>query len=260
MDNIEKQESDSPNDFNVHNGHRERLKDKIETIGIDHIPPHEVLEFLLFYCIPRKDTNPLAHTLIDSFGSLSGVFEASVKDLEKINGVSHSTALFLHSISDITRYYFKDRWGNRPLIRDSVTLGQYLCDLFAGEKNEVFYVLSFDSKCRLINSDLVYRGIINETPLYPRLVVEHVLKNNAAAVVLAHNHPGGNLSASESDMGMTRTLVELLTPLCIKVMDHIIVCGSRYSSLKAKGGLNFNIQYNVREFINEDLNGDWDFD
>ncbi len=260
MDNIEKQTSNSQNDSNIHSGHRERLKDRIEAVGVDRIPPHEVLEYILFYCIPRKDTNPLAHALIDTFGSLSGVFEADIKDLEKVNGISHSTALFLHSIPGITRYYFKDRWDGRPTIKDSVTLGQYLCDLFAGEKNEAFYVLSFDSKCRLINSDLVYRGTINETPIYPRLVIEYALKNNAAAVVLAHNHPGGNLSASESDMGITKTLVDLLTPLCIKVMDHVIVCGSRFSSLKTKGLFNPSIQYSAREYINENLNGDWHFD
>lgn len=141
--------------YEPHTGHRERLKYKIETAGLDHLAPHEVLEYILFYCIPRKDTNELAHELIKKFGSLSGVLEAGASELEKINGISHSTAMFLSSIPNISRYYLKDRWQDKPIIKDSLVLGNYLCDLFAGEKNEAFYVISLDSRCRLIKTDLV---------------------------------------------------------------------------------------------------------
>ena len=244
----------------AHAGHRERLKQKIESIGIDHLAPHEVLEYLLFYCIPRKDTNELAHELIRKFGSLSGVFEASSSEIEKVNGISRSTAVFLTSIPNVARYYLKDRWQDKPLIKDSLTLGNYLCDLFAGEKNEAFYVLSLDSQCRLIKTDLVYRGTINETPIYPRMIVEFILKNNAAAVVLSHNHPGGNLSASEADIIMTKTMVEVLTALSVKVIDHIIVCGSRFSSMKLKGQFVSTVKFSAKETDEEDLNGDWNFD
>lgn len=243
-----------------HSGHRERIRNKIQSSGIDHLPPHEVLEYLLFYCIPRKDTNELAHELINKFGSLSGVLEADVSELEKVSGVSNSTAVFLTSIPKIARYYLKDRWQDKPVIKDSITLGNYLCDLFAGEKNEAFYVMSLDSQCRLINTDLVYRGTINETPIFPRMIVELVLKNNAAAVVLSHNHPGGNLSASQADIDLTKTLVDLFTVLSIKVVDHVIVCGNRFSSMKSKGQFVNPVKYMVRETDDEDLNGDWDFE
>ena len=247
-------------EINLHSGHRERLREKIELTGIDNIPPHEVLEYLLFMCIPRRDTNPLAHELINRFGSLSAVLEADIHELEKVKGISHATALFLNSIPAITRYYFKDRWKERPVATDNVIIGQYLCDLFAGEKNEAFYVMSLDSSRALIKTDLVYRGTINETPIQPRAVVEKALKNNAAAVILAHNHPGGNLSASPADVQMTRLLVDVFNSLLIQVVDHFIICGSKFSSMKNKGHIGETIKYSVREATDGDLNGDWNFD
>ncbi len=246
--------------ISVHSGHRERLRQKIESAGIDALSPHEVLEYLLFYCIPRKDTNELAHKLIEEFGSLSSVLEASVSELEKINGISHASAVFLTSLPGVARYYLKDRWQDRIIIKDNLVLGSYLCDLFAGEKNEAFYVLSLDSQCGLIKTDLIYRGTINETPIYPRMIVETVLKNNAVAVVLAHNHPGGNLSASVADKEMTRTIVEILSALSVRVIDHIIVCGNRFSSMKSKGQFNGTTSYNIKEKDNDNLNGDWIFE
>lgn len=243
-----------------HLGHRERLKRKIESAGLDHLAPHEVLEYLLFYCIPRRDTNALAHELIKRFGSLSGVFEAKAGELEKIDGVSHSTAMFLSSMPNVSRYYLKDRWRDKPLIKDSFVLGNYLCDLFAGEKNEAFYVISLDSRCRLIKADLVYRGTINETPIYPRMIVEIVLKNNASAVVLSHNHPSGNLAASEADLAVTRTMVDVLTALSVKVIDHVIVCGNRFSSMKSKGQFEAASKLGLTSAFNEHLNEDWKFE
>ena len=246
----------------THAGHRERLKLKIESVGMDHLAPHEVLEYLLFYCIPRRDTNELAHDLIRKFGSLSGVLEADMSQLEKVGGISHSTAVFLTSIPNVARYYLKDRWQDKPAFKDSLTLGSYLCDLFAGEKNEAFYVMSLDSRCRLIKTDLVYRGTINETPIYPRIIVELVLKNNAAAVVLSHNHPGGNLSASEADILMTKTMVEVLTALSVKVIDHVIVCGNRFSSMKSKGQFSTSDKSGAaaKETDENNLNEDWNFE
>lgn len=244
----------------THEGHRDRLRQKIESAGIDCLQPHEVLEYLLFCCIPRKDTNELAHRLIDRFGSLAGVLEANVSELEKVNGISHAGALYLTTIPGVARYYLKDRWNEKLVIKDSLVLGNYLCDLFAGEKNETFYVLSLDSQCGLIKTDLIYRGTINETPIYPRLIVEAVLKNNAAAVVLSHNHPGGSIAASRSDIEMTKTVVEILTALSVKVIDHVIVSGSRFSSMKSKGQVTGNTTYNLKEKDDDDLNGDWNFE
>ena len=244
-----------------HEGHRERLRQKIQQAGVDHLPPHEVLEYILFSCIPRKDTNELAHKLICQFGSLAGVLEADVANLEKVPGISHAAAVYLSTVPQVARYYLKDRWRDRPVLKDSIILGNYLCDLFAGEKNEAFYVLSLDTQYGLIKTDLVYRGTINEVHIYPRTIVELVLANNAASVVLSHNHPSGNLVASEADINMTKQLVDLFTGLSIRVLDHVIVSGSRYSSMKAKGYVDNPKGFSVHESDeNENINGDWHFE
>ncbi len=258
MDGISENVNNKPNVS--HEGHRERLKEKIVSMGLDHLAPHEVLEYLLFYCIPRKDTNELAHALIDRFGSLSGVFEADPTELQKVSGISRSTAIYLTSMPSVARYYLKDRWEKRPVIKDTFTIGSYLCDLFAGEKNEAFYVVSLDNQNRLIKTDLVYRGTINETPIYPRMVVEIILKNNAAAVVFSHNHPGGNLAPSDADIEITKTLVNLLSVLSVRALDHIIVCGTRFSSMKAKGKFAEAYKMSAKEFDDGDINGDWNFE
>lgn len=262
---MQKKENDSSDEKQInngiHDGHRERFKQEIESSGIDNLKPHQVLEYLLFYCIPRKDTNELAHELIDKFGSISGVFEASAAELQKVKGISYSTALFLTSVPGIARYYLKDRWKDKPEFSDTIALGSYVCDLLAGEKNEAFYVLSLDSQCRLIKYDLVYRGIINEAPVYPRMIVELALKNNASAVVLAHNHPGGAVTASEADKTMTKKMVEILDALSISVVDHIIVSGFRFSSMKAKGELvDLSAKRISENNYNMNMNGDWEFD
>lgn len=243
----------------IHSGHRERIRQKIITTGVDHMAPHEVLEYLLFFCIPRRDTNEYAHKLIDAFGSIAGVLEADIKDLVKVDGISMATATFLTSIPHISRYYFKDRWSAKIIFKDNIELGNYLCDLFAGEKNEVFYLLSFDAQNGLINKDLIDRGIINQTATYPRMMAERALKNNAATVVLAHNHPGGSVTASEEDVALTKTLVELFSTLSIRVLDHVIISGNRFSSMKNKGFVQVRTEFTARE-NDEELNGDWNFD
>ncbi len=253
-------ETDNNNRSDTHTGHRERIKEKIRSAGIDHLPPHEVLEYLLFFCIPRKDTNGIAHALIDRFGSLAGVLEASPAELEKVSGISTSTATFLSSLPAVARYYLKDRWSERPRLTDPYMTGEYLCDLFAGEKNEAFYVLSLDTQCRLIKTDLVYRGTINETPVYPRMVVELALKNNAAKVVLSHNHPSGGLRPSQADLMITQTIVDVMNLLSIPVEDHIIVGGGNHFSFRQKKYLVGNRVTMMKESneaeINEDLNID----
>lgn len=244
----------------LHSGHRERIRQKIADVGIDHMSPHEVLEYLLFFCIPRKDTNPIAHELISTFGSLAGVLEAEPSELEKVKGISSTTAIFLTSVPHVSRYYLKDRWKEKPVFRDNMQLGNYLCDLFAGEKNEAFYLLSFDSQNGLINTDLIERGIINQASTYPRVMVEKALKNNASMVVLAHNHPGGTMAASKEDIEFTKTVVNLFSTLSVRVLDHYIVCGNRFSSMKMKGLVQERVSLETRENDVIDLNGDWEFD
>ena len=221
----------------MHEGHRNRLKMRVLKEGLDSFESHQVLELLLFYSIPRKDTNELAHELIKKFGSLSGVFEADPKELSKISGVGESTAFLLSLIPHLARRYSKDKWGDKPEISSSTKAGQFTVSLFAGRTYEAFFVICLDAQNRVIYSDLVHEGTINEAPVYPRVLVETALRHKANSVILAHNHPGGSLNPSRADIEATNNIRNALEAISIKVIDHIIVCGEKYYSFAENGRL-----------------------
>ncbi len=219
----------------MHEGHRERVKNRFLTEGLDSFEDHQILELLLFYSIPRKDTNEMAHKLLKRYGSLSGVMESDPNDIIKVNGISKNTAVLLSLMPSISRRYFKDRWGSRPALNSSSQAGEYSVSLFAGRAYEAFYVICLDSQNKVLFPALVHEGTINEAPVYPRLIVETALRHKANTVILAHNHPGGSLKASLADIKVTENIVNALGAIQINVIDHIIVAGSRYYSFAQEG-------------------------
>jgi DNA repair protein RadC len=203
--------------------------------GLDSFEDHQVLELLLFYCIPMKDTNELAHKMIGEFGSLACIFEADPKDICKRCGVSENTAILLSLIPSLTRRYFKGKWGDKPVLNSSSKAGEYAVSLFVGRTYEVFYVICLDSQNRVNYAVLVHEGTINETPVYPRIIIEAVLRHQANSVILAHNHPGGSLRPSDADLQITKKITAALEAISVHVTDHIIVAGDRYFSFAEKG-------------------------
>ncbi len=219
----------------MHEGHRKRLKERFLREGIDNFEPHQILELILFYSIPRKDTNEIAHELLKKYGSLSKVLEADVNDLEKTPGIGENSAFILSLIPSLSRRYFKDKWGSKPFIDSSETAGKYAVSLFAGRMYEAFYVICLDAQNRVNFPELIQEGTINESPVYPRLVVETVLRHQANSVILAHNHPGGSLKPSKADIEVTEIIRTALEAISIRVVDHIIVAGDKYISFAEKG-------------------------
>ncbi len=219
----------------MHEGHRKRLKERFIKEGLDSFEQHQVLELLLFYAIPRKDTNELAHRLIKKYGSLAGVFEADLIDLAGVPGMGVNSALLLSLIPSLARVYFRDRWGDKPFLGSSNRAGEYAVSLFAGRQYEVFYVICLDAQNRVNHSALVHEGTINEAPIYPRIIVETALRHQANSVILAHNHPGGSLVPSSADIEVTRKISSVLNAISINVVDHIIVAGDKYLSFAEKG-------------------------
>ena len=219
---------------NVHQGHRQRVKTRFLTEGLDGFEDHQVLEMLLFFSIPMKDTNELAHKMLNEFGSLAGLFEADAKDICKRCGVSENTAVLVSLIPSLSRRYFNRRWGDKPVLNSSSKAGEYAVSLFAGRTYEVFFVICLDSQNRVNYAALVHEGTINESPVYPRLIVETVLRHQANSVILAHNHPGGSLQPSQEDMAITKKIASALEPISVQVMDHIIVAGDKYMSFKER--------------------------
>ena len=219
----------------MHEGHRKRVKGRFLSEGLDAFEDHQVLELLLFYCIPRRDTNELAHRMIKEFGSLAGLFEAEPKDIRERCGVSENTALLVSLVPSLARRYLKARWGEKPKLDSSSKAGDYAVSLFAGRVYEVFYALCLDSQNRVNYAALVQEGTLTEAPVYPRLVVEAVLRHKASSVILAHNHPGGSMQPSRADIEVTGRVSKALEAISVKVVDHIIVAGERYFSFKENG-------------------------
>jgi DNA repair protein RadC len=219
----------------LHEGHRQRVKMRFLTEGLDSFEDHQVLEMLLFFCIPIKDTNELAHKMIKEFGSLAGLFEADPKEICKRCEVNENTAILVSLIPSLSRRYFKGKWGARPVLNSSSKAGEYAVALFAGRTYEVFYLICLDAQNKVNYAALVHEGTINEAPVYPRLIVETALRHKANSVILAHNHPGGSVQPSDADIEVTKRIVIALEAIDINVVDHIIVAGDRYICFAEKG-------------------------
>jgi DNA repair protein RadC len=219
----------------LHEGHRQRVKTRYLTEGLDAFEDHQVLEMLLFFCIPMKDTNELAHKMIAEFGSLAALFEADPKDICKRSGVSDNTAILISLIPSLSRRYFKGKWGDKPVLNSSAKAGEYAVALFAGRTYETFFVICLDLRNRVNYAALVHEGTLNEVAVYPRLIIEMVLRHQANSVILAHNHPGGSLNPSDDDIELTKKIKAALEPISVKVVDHIIAAGDTYMSFKERG-------------------------
>ncbi|MBK5244509.1 MAG: DNA repair protein RadC [Eubacteriaceae bacterium] len=217
-------------DKNPHKGHRQRIKNRVIKEGIDSFEDHQILELLLFYCIPMKDTNTLAHQLIHDYGSLAGVFDADPQDLCIKTGVTENTGILLSLIPALARRYNQGKFRAKELLNSTSKAGDYATALFTGRLNEAFYVICLDNQNRVNHATLLHEGTINEAPVYPRLIVENALRHQAASIILAHNHPGGSLQPSQADVDVTKTIKLATEAISITVADHIIVAGERYYS------------------------------
>jgi len=218
----------------IHKGHRQRLKDQFTNEGFDTLSDYQALELLLFFGIPYRDTNETAHMLLEKYGSFSGVFNADYLELASTPGLGPHAAALIHMIPSLTRRYSMDRWKDKPQITSTGSAGMYAVSLFCGIEYEAFYMICLDTQNRVIIPALISEGTINEAMIYPRIIVENVLRHKASTVILTHNHPGGSPEPSGADIDMTRKLATALGVIAVRIMDHIIVAGEKYVSLAEK--------------------------
>ena len=219
----------------MHDGHRQRLKDRYRLDGLDNFNELQVLELLLFYCIPQQDTNPLAHNLIDHFGSLSQVLEAPMEELEKVRGVGANTATFLHLVRDAGRYYRVNRTMLDKILLTTEQCGNYLSSFFIGRRNEMVFLLCLDAKCKVLCCKEIGEGSVNFASVPARRIVQTALAANATTVILAHNHPSGIAIPSSEDVQTTYRVAAALDTVDITLADHIIVADDEYVSLSQSG-------------------------
>ena len=223
---------------NLHGGHRRRLKNRFLEEGLEHFDDHQVLELLLFYCIPRQDTNPIAHALLDHFGSLSQVMEAPPSELQKIPGMGEASAAFLSLINSFTRYYQVNRASSLVILNTLEQCGSYLMPFFYGRRNETVYLLCLDAKCKVLCCKEVGEGSVNSASVPIRRIVEMALGANATSAILAHNHPSGLAFPSDEDQLTTRQLAIALAAVDITLVDHMIIADDEFVSLRQSGRYN----------------------
>lgn len=207
----------------IHRGHRKRLKKKFLNYGIDALEKHEVLELLLYYAIPRRDTNVVAHKLIEACGSLSGVFDASHSTLVNVEGVGEHTAILISLIPGISRLYNEDKSMdfNKVMTRDKII--STMCDKFIGRSNEHVVLMLLDAKLKMLFCGVMNEGTINKTDVYIRKLVDCCVRHNASYAVMAHNHPSGVALPSSEDLRTTQSVMYALSCINVKLIDHIIV-------------------------------------
>lgn len=219
----------------MHEGHRQRMKQQLKASGMDSLSDVQVLEVLLYYVIPRADTNPIAHRLLDRFGSLSGVLEAPAEELQKVEGMGENTANLICLFCQLERRHLMDRTNGTRILNTTTKCGQYLTPRFHGEKEEVVYLLCLDAKCGVIDCVPVHRGGVNVADVSVRKIVKAALDTGATSVVLAHNHPAGLALPSPEDIQTTQTVRAALDAVGIVLVDHVIVADDDFVSLSDDG-------------------------
>ncbi|MBO7520519.1 MAG: hypothetical protein J6T73_07060 [Clostridia bacterium] len=208
------------------------MRKEIMRNGFDeHTPPHKILEFLLFYCISRKDTNPLAHTLINRFGSLPGVLDAPLEELAAVKGMGEHSALLLKSILPIARIYYNQKTNETPTFTGLDDIGKYAARQYMGVDVERAGIMALDGKGKLLGFDFLAEGDISSVGLSVRDVMAKLIKYNASAAVLVHNHPSGVALPSYNDGIITEKLSTALASSGIYLIDHIIIGSGDFVSM-----------------------------
>ena len=210
----------------MHEGHRKRIREKYRRNGLENFADHEVLELLLFYANKRGDTNETAHRLLQRFGSLSAVLEASYDELLQVDDVGDIAATLVTLVPALFRRYSEDKVSSIKEICSAQQAIDYSKPKFFGLSTERGALIFLDAQNRVKNFMFVCEGSLNTTSLDIRKCVQLALNNNASSVILVHNHPTGVASPSRTDVETTQALVAAMAPIGITVSDHLVLTDS----------------------------------
>ena len=222
-------------DDSVHKDHRKRMRKRFLEQGFEGFADHEILEFLLYYAIPRINTNPLAHEILKKYKTLYNVFNAPIPELIEFEGLGEAGASFLKMIPVISRLYESKLCEKELLLNNTEAIGQYAVSLLGGLEKENFAIICLNSNRRVRWGGVILKGSIDHVDTDPRDVVSGVIDHNAKTVILAHNHPNGSIMPSEADKNATRMIVDALKGIGVVTLDHIIVSQDRYYSMAEMG-------------------------
>lgn len=219
---------------NIHRNHRQKVRERYYASGFKGVASHNILEMLLFFGIPYKDTNPIAHELIDKFGSLSAVLEADVADLKQVKGMTENAACLISMILPIYQRYKQDLITRRPNFNSIDETVEYLRSLYIDNNNiERIFVLCFDADDTLLTYRMVGEGDVSSARFDFRKFASAVLETNASTVIVSHNHPHGIAVPSFEDEQVTIRMASILNAFGVRFSDHIIVADKNYFSMKS---------------------------
>ena len=217
---------------NRHAGHRQRMRARVKNYGLDSLEEHEALEYLLYLTNAQKDTNEIAHDLIERFGDFAGVLEASEEELCTVKDVGPATARMLHLLPQVSRYYGRSRTSAARCIKTTEQMGSYLMAKFAWSDYERAMLVSLDSRRRVRAAVWLREGSTDRVSLDIKCVVEAAIKGGTDTVVLCHNHPNGVALPSLEDMEATGSIARALGLVKVHLLDHFILTDTEYFSMR----------------------------
>ena len=221
--------------MNLHEGHRKRLKERFLKSGLADFEDHNILELLLFFSVPRSDTNEIGHKLLKKFGSLSNVFDAPIDELCKVDGIGMHSATLIKMIPELCNIYHTDKTENVTIVSSTNMAGRYFVPRFMGKTNEEVHIMLLDDKKKVIKCEMISKGTVNASAVSIRKIAAEALNNNATGVVIAHNHPGGIALPSTSDVLITKRIFNALKLMDIQLCDHIVVADGDFVSMLDSG-------------------------
>lgn len=223
--------------MNEHAGHRERMRQRFLRHGLDSFDDHNILELLLFFALPRADTNVLAHRLLDAFGSLDGVFDAEPEKLMEVAGIGENAAVLIRLVPEAARRYLMSKTARGEVLKDSRAAGRFLMPRFFSSRSETVYMVCMDAKLKVLDCREMERGTTTSVNLGLRQIVRVALETNASAVLLAHNHSGGLAVPSEEDIEATLRARKVLAEVGVALTDHLVMSDDDFVSMADSGYL-----------------------
>lgn len=221
----------SSNSNQLHNLHRSRMRAKICTYGTGMLCDHELLEILLFYAIPRRDTNALAHRLLERFCSLDKLFQASIPELQHVCGIGENAAVLMKAVFELHLRLNRSA-AEPPVLQTFDEIGSYLLKLYANCDTERLMLFLFDKQGHIERKDVIAEGTAELAAVNMKKILACSVSASAVSAVLAHNHPSGMLQPSYEDKRLTLEVDELLRSLDIRLIDHFILTRDRYLGIK----------------------------
>lgn len=225
------------NNLNLHEGHRARMRKRFRETGFEGFDEHQIIELLLFYTCPRKDTNELAHQLLNRFGCLAGVLDASYEELTEVQGISENTATLFKIIPKVLPVYYNSR-SDGMVYDDCNKLKALFQPYFMGLTHEEFRLACFDNKLRMLSNVLISTGAPSSSPFDMRKIAEEVFRSKASSVAVAHNHPMSIPNPSNEDVSATRYISRTLKAIGVSLLDHIIIGEHSSASIRQLGYMN----------------------